>query len=80
MQFLPTPMWAVILGEIAWQTSHGAAGISYAFLNTTMRKELIKVFCPRYAKVTPTVNSMAVPKNIKKSASSFSDHLNELDY
>lgn len=80
MQFLPTPMWAVILGEFAWQTSHGAAGISYAFLNATMRKELVKIFCFKFAKVATTTTPATANTNIKKSAVSLNDRTSQLDY
>ena len=46
MQFLPTPVWVVVCGQIGWLSSHGSAGISYALFNVTMKKELLKIFCP----------------------------------
>ena len=54
MQFLPTPIWIVVCGEIAWLSSHGAAGISYALFNVTMKKELLKIFCSG-VQTSPTV-------------------------
>uniref|UniRef100_A0AC34QJE8 Uncharacterized protein n=1 Tax=Panagrolaimus sp. JU765 TaxID=591449 RepID=A0AC34QJE8_9BILA len=61
MQFFPTPVWIVITGELCWQMSHGAAGISYAFLNKTMRNEAKRIFCG-------TTRSSTV-KNITESQS-----------
>ena len=45
MQFLPTPVWVVVFGQISWLSSHGAAGISYTLFNVTMKKEVLKIFC-----------------------------------
>ena len=45
MQIFPTPVWIVVTAEVTWLISHGAAGVSYAFLNTTMRREFVKIFC-----------------------------------
>ena len=74
MQFLPTPVWIIICGEIAWQCSHGAAGISYAFFNATMKKELVKIFCANI-KTAPVSRNIATGK-----ATTQSDHISELDF
>uniref|UniRef100_A0AC34Q2T7 Serpentine Receptor, class T n=1 Tax=Panagrolaimus sp. JU765 TaxID=591449 RepID=A0AC34Q2T7_9BILA len=47
MQYFPTPYWLSLFGQFSWQLCHGAAGLSYAFLNETMRREAKYLYCPK---------------------------------
>lgn len=69
MQFFPPPLWVVVTAELCWQTSHGAAGVSYAFLNKTLRKEARKIYCGgnQIQDKTPTVT----PSTRNDNASDF---------
>ena len=69
MQYIETPLWLVIIAQLSWQFSHGTSGISYVFLNLTMRKELLRVFCGR-TRISQTHNLASVqnnPKNVTRS-------------
>ena len=75
MQFFPTPIWIAISAEVAWQVSHGAAGISYALLNATMKREFARIFCGDI-KTAPLQSNV----NIARNATHTSDHLSDLDF
>uniref|UniRef100_A0A7E4ZUN6 Serpentine Receptor, class T n=1 Tax=Panagrellus redivivus TaxID=6233 RepID=A0A7E4ZUN6_PANRE len=68
MQFFPTPMWVVVMGQIVWQCSHGATGIIYLTLNPTMRKAAIKFYTYPFKKaagisIVPTTSTLFKPEN-----------------
>ena len=69
MQFFPPPVWVVVTAELCWQTSHGAAGVSYAFLNKTLRREAKKIYCGGYPVQDRTPTKMTSAK--EEDASDF---------
>uniref|UniRef100_A0AC34F4E0 Uncharacterized protein n=1 Tax=Panagrolaimus sp. ES5 TaxID=591445 RepID=A0AC34F4E0_9BILA len=46
MQYLPTPSFVIILGQIFWQASHGGAVFIYLIFNKALRRGLIKLVLP----------------------------------
>uniref|UniRef100_A0A7E4UNA2 Serpentine Receptor, class T n=1 Tax=Panagrellus redivivus TaxID=6233 RepID=A0A7E4UNA2_PANRE len=67
MQFLPTPTWVVVMGQIVWQSAHGSTGIIYMTLNPTMRREAFKLYLYPFRRATGrgtvgTSNSIKVPQ------------------
>ena len=75
MQFLPTPVWVVVIAEVTWLMSHGAAGVSYAFFNTTMRREFVKIFCSSI-KTAPTT----VTAHTGRTTAVQSDQLSDFEF
>ena len=69
MQYIETPLWLVIIAQLSWQFSHGTSGISYIFLNPTMRKELLRVFGGK-TKTLQTHNLASIQNNSKNAARS----------
>ncbi|CAB3409761.1 unnamed protein product [Caenorhabditis bovis] len=48
MQFFPAPPLVILIGQIAWQWSHGSVGIVYITMNKTIRRKVIDLIIPHF--------------------------------
>uniref|UniRef100_A0A7E4ZWJ1 G protein-coupled receptor n=1 Tax=Panagrellus redivivus TaxID=6233 RepID=A0A7E4ZWJ1_PANRE len=62
MQFVPTPPWLIIVGQIAWQASHGVPVFIYLFLNRSIQNAIRRMILrPRQSTVSVTGNGNIGP-------------------
>ncbi|KAK0401766.1 hypothetical protein QR680_015959 [Steinernema hermaphroditum] len=48
MQFLPTPTYVILLGQLTWQLSTGLAPFIYLVLNPTIRESVAELIYPKF--------------------------------
>ncbi|KAE9553731.1 hypothetical protein FO519_003041 [Halicephalobus sp. NKZ332] len=61
MQWINTPVWLIVIGQITWQGAHGGAAVIYIILNKSLQKSIKKLFILR------TLFKSSIPKIKVKS-------------
>uniref|UniRef100_A0AC35GSP9 7TM GPCR serpentine receptor class x (Srx) domain-containing protein n=1 Tax=Panagrolaimus sp. PS1159 TaxID=55785 RepID=A0AC35GSP9_9BILA len=78
MQFFPTPIWLIIIGQITWQASHGAAVFIYLFLNHSLRDAALLMLRPEKFFSIKTKRNLKNNNNRKPTLSIIpTKHINE---